>query len=200
MSRVPPLDPAELPEDVRAVVDLGTEALGFTPNDGLVMARRPGLLAALSQLVGEVWGPGRLDDGLKRLVAELSSKTAGCMYCTAHAAHAAARAGVTAEKLDQLWTFERSDLYDDAERAALVFTVAASQSPAATTDADFARLREHFDDEQIVELMGVIACFGFLNRWNDNMATALEQTPLAFAHQSLDASQWDAGKHGDAER
>lgn len=196
MSRVPPLALEELPDPLQQVVAEGEAALGFTPTDGLVMARRPGLLKALAALVAEVWGPGSLDTGLKRLVAEISSKTAGCMYCTAHAAYAGGAAGIPQEKLDALWQFATSPHYSAAERAALAFTVAASQSPAATTEADFAALREHYDDEQIVELVGVIACFGFLNRWNDNMATTLENAPLSFARASLDPAHWHPGKHG----
>ena len=47
----------------------------------------------------------------------------------------------------------------------------------------------------IVLLVGVIALFGFLNRWNDTMATPLEDTPLEFAETHLAAHGWEAGKH-----
>ena len=197
MSRVSPLPIDTLPAEVQEILKAGESILGFMPNDGLVMVRRPGLLRALSQLVGEVWGPGQVDDGLKRLIAEMSSKTAGCMYCTAHSAFAAAESGVSREKLQAIWSFESSELFSDAEKAALRFTIAASQSPAATTDADFEELRRFFDEDAIVEIMGVIACFGFLNRWNDNMATSLEQTPLQFAESNLAGGDWQAGKHAD---
>ena len=79
------------------------------------------------------------------------------------------------------------------------FTVAASQSPAATTNRDFEALRQYYDEEEIVELMGVIACFGFLNRWNDNMATGLESKPRQFAQDNLRSAGWDGGKHVEVE-
>ena len=199
MSRVAPLEFDTLPSDLQDILHNGEAVLGFMPNDGLVMARRPGLLRALSQLVGEVWGPGRLDDSLKRMVAEISSKTAGCMYCTAHSAYAAAESGVSRKKIESLWQFESSDLFNEAEKSALRFTVAASQSPAATTNRDFEALRQFYDEEEIVELMGVIACFGFLNRWNDNMATGLEPKPRQFAQDNLRSAGWDGGKHVEVE-
>jgi hypothetical protein len=49
--------------------------------------------------------------------------------------------------------------------------------------------------EQVVEIVGVIAMFGFLNRWNDTLATPLEEEPLAFAERHLAAHGWDVGKH-----
>ena len=197
MSRIAPLPLESLPAEIKEILQMGESMLGFMPNDGLIMARRPGLLKALSQLVGEVWGPGRLDLALKQLIAEMSSKTAGCMYRTAHAAYAASKSGVSKEKLDAIWHFESSKLFSDAEKAALRFTIAASQSPAATTDDDFSELKQFYDEEEIVELMGVIACFGFLNRWNDNMATALENKPLKFSEKNLKGGEWHPGKHSN---
>jgi hypothetical protein len=42
-----------------------------------------------------------------------------------------------------------------------------------------------------------IALFGFLNRWNDSMGTALEDLPMESARRNLAHTGWDAGKHGD---
>jgi hypothetical protein len=47
----------------------------------------------------------------------------------------------------------------------------------------------------VVEIVGVIAMFGFLNRWNDTLATPLEDAPLEFGEKHLAAHGWDAGKH-----
>ena len=50
-------------------------------------------------------------------------------------------------------------------------------------------------EEQIAEIVGVIALFGWLNRWNDTMATTLEDSPLSWATQNLRPDAWDAGRH-----
>jgi len=47
--------------------------------------------------------------------------------------------------------------------------------PNEVTDELFTRLKRHWTDDQIVEITGVIALFGFLNRFNDSIVT-----PLAF--------------------
>ena len=36
-------------------------------------------------------------------------------------------------------------------------------------------LRKYWDDGEIVEMLGVISLFGFLNRWNDSMGTRIEE-------------------------
>jgi|HubBroStandDraft_6_1064221.scaffolds.fasta_scaffold88798_1 hypothetical protein len=56
------------------------------------------------------------------------------------------------------------------------------------------------NDVEIVELVGVIAYFGFLNRWNDTLATELESSPLNFAQCTLSNTGWSAGKHAPQER
>jgi hypothetical protein len=67
--------------------------------------------------------------------------------------------------------------------------------PNAVTDEMFMELRKHWTDDEVVEIIGVIAMFGFLNRWNDTFATPLEDEPLEFAEKHLSPHGWDAGKH-----
>ena len=50
--------------------------------------------------------------------------------------------------------------------------------------------------EPLFDLVAVIALFGWLNRWNDSVATELQASPLAFARDQLAPHGWDAGKHG----
>ncbi len=56
-------------------------------------------------------------------------------------------------------------------------------------------LGKHFSEPQIVELTAVVSLYGFLNRWNDSMATPLEEKPLEFAKKHLSGAGWEAGKH-----
>jgi alkylhydroperoxidase family enzyme len=113
----------------------------------------------------------------------------------AHTAERAAHLGVEMEKLDKVWEYKTSPLFTDAERAALDVAVAAGCVPNAVTDEMFAELRKHWSEEEIVEIVGVISLFGFLNRWNDTFATPLEDEPLEFGETHLAAQGWQAGKH-----
>ena len=59
----------------------------------------------------------------------------------------------------------------------------------------FLELRKHWSDEQVVEIVGVIAMFGFLNRWNDTVATPLEDDPIKVGERFLAPHGWSVGKH-----
>jgi hypothetical protein len=46
-----------------------------------------------------------------------------------------------------------------------------------------------------VSKRAVCSLFGYLNRWNDTMATTLEDVPLATAERVLAGQGWEVGKH-----
>jgi len=113
----------------------------------------------------------------------------------AHSAGASLRLGIPEEKFDAVWDYRTSPLFTEAERVAIEFTVAASSQPNDVTDELFARLKRHWTDGQIVEIVGVIALFGFLNRWNDTMATPLEEEPRRIGEKHLAKRGWSVDKH-----
>jgi len=176
-----------------------TEAImDFVPNSMMIMARDPELLAAFAELSAiVVIRPGRIDPGLKALIMYMVSRSAGCQYCAAHSASLAALRSVALHKIEALGQFEQSPEFSEAERAALRFAQAAGQVPNSVGDAEFAELRRHFDEEQILEMVAVLALMGFLNRWNDTLATPLESGPRRFADCHLAVSGWKVGKHPD---
>ena len=194
MAHVKPLRREDLPE-LEELFRLYDDTLSFVPNSLYTMARRPEILRAFSELITQIWRTGTVPTYLKPLVAMVSSSAAGCCYCQAHEAVDARMRGVPDEKIAAVWDFERSPLFDDAERAALRFALAASAQPSAVTADDFAELRRHWDDGQIVELLAVVSLFGFLNRWNDTMATDLEEIPAALGQRVLAEARWAPGKH-----
>ena len=195
MARLEPL-PASATPQLKPHFDFFLGTLGFTPNSVLTMQRRPKLVQALAQLNAAAMDPeGEVDLGFRRLIGHVASKAAGCLYCQAHTLLGAANFGVSEAKLADVWTYATSPLYDARERVALDFALAAAAQPNAVTDELFARLRLHWTDVQIVEILGVVAMFGFLNRWNDSMATPLEAAPIAVASKAAGDRGFDLGKH-----
>lgn len=172
------------------------ETLGFTPNSVLTMQRRPEIASAFINLNKAVMANrGRVTSEQKRLIGYLASMTAGCRYCEAHTVLAAERYGATRERLDAIWDYRTSALFTDAERAAFDFALAASAIPNAVDEVIAANLRAHWDEGEIVEILGVIALFGFLNRWNDSMGTVLEEGAAEIAERQLSSQGWSRGKH-----
>jgi alkylhydroperoxidase family enzyme len=103
--------------------------------------------------------------------------------------------GVDEAKIEAIWDFERSPLYDEGERAALRFARDASVVPNEVMPAHFEELRRHWDEGEIVEILAVVGLFGFLNRWNDSMATDLEEIPAELAGRTIGLHGWEPGKH-----
>ena len=195
MSRLDPLPPEHTPE-LKAHFDFFLGTLGFAPNSVLTMQRKPKLVQAFAQLNAAVMDPqGEVDLGFRRLIGNLASKAAGCLYCQAHTALGAKNFGVDDARLAALWDFRESPLYSEKERVALEFALAAAAQPNAVTDELFAELRRHWSDAQVVEILGVVAMFGFLNRWNDTMATPLEPVAAGVATRYLGGAGWEPGKH-----
>lgn len=194
MPNVQPLKREDLSE-FEPVFQMIEGAMGFVPRSLLTMGRRPDILRGFATLSMGVLGGGTVDRTLKQLVAMIASVSAGCRYCQAHTSGAAARAGAAPEKIEAVYDFETSPLFDDAERAALRLARDAALVPNATTPEHFAALRPHFSEEEIVEIVATISLFGWLNRWNDTMATELEEEPTTFASGALASHGWEAGKH-----
>lgn len=194
MARIEPIPREQLPE-FEPLFELVGRGMGFVPNSLLVMARRPELLRAFAALAGVVNGPGKLPAATRQLVAFVASHAAGCRYCQAHTSAQAARLGTPVEKVAAAFEFETSPLFDEAERAALRLARDAALSAPAVTDEHFAQLCRHYDEAEILEIVSVIALFGFLNRWNDTLATPLEAEPLRFAEEHLGGAGWGPGPH-----
>ncbi len=195
MPLVAPLPP-DADAEVRALARFFDETLGFCPNSVLTMQHRPAIASAFIQLnMAVMANEGRVTSALKRLIGYVASRAAGCRYCEAHTVRAAERYGAPTEQLVHIWDYRTHPAFNEAERAALDFALAASTVPNAVDAGVQARLHAHWDDGEIVEMLGVIALFGYLNRWNDSMATTLEEDAEASARQWLTADGWERGKH-----
>jgi uncharacterized peroxidase-related enzyme len=196
MVRLAPLPPETTPS-LKPQFDFFLGTLGFTPNSVLTMQRKPRLAQALAVLNAAVMDPeGEVELGFRRLIGHVVSKVSGCLYCQAHTLLGARNFGISEAKLADIWGYSASPHYSERERLALDFALAAASQPNAVTDGQFAQLQRHWNDGEIVEILGVVAMFAFLNRWNDTMATPLEATPQQVATQALGEQGWTAGKHG----
>ena len=182
--------------EIKDLAKFFNETLGFCPNSVLTMQIRPDIASAFINLNKAVMdNNGKVTSSLKRMIAWVSSNAAGCRYCQAHAIRAAERYGAESEQLEHIWEYRTHEAFNDAERAALDFALAASQIPNTVDKKIEDRLRIHWDDGEIVEILGVISLFGFLNRWNDSMGTNIEDGAVKSAEKYLSKNGWNKGKH-----
>jgi len=191
-----PLGFDAVPEDIQERFLHYKNTRGFTPNSIRTMARRPDIVRAFMQLNQAVLYGGTVAEELKMLVSLIASQAAGCRYCQAHMANLSKIYRASEEKISKVWEFETADCFSEAERAALRLAYKGALAPAQATQEDFDEIYQHFDEGQVVEIVASIALFGFLNRWNDTMATELEELPAGVAEATLGQSfGWEVGKH-----
>lgn len=199
MARISPASPEQFAQ-VSDYMERWNRIKGYPPNAWLTMVRRPKVFLAFRDLhTAVMMDEGEVPKALKFMIAEVVSNAAGCTYCTAHNAENAEKiGGVPVDKVEALWQFRTSRLFTPAERAALELAAVAGSHPPSVTDEHFTELKKHYSEDAIVEIVAVISLFGWLNRWNQTLATQLEETALEFAQKHLQPCGWKPGfaKHG----
>jgi uncharacterized peroxidase-related enzyme len=195
MPLVTPLS-ADHDEETKKLSEFFNETLGFCPNSVLTMQHRPAISKAFINLNKAVMeNQGRVTSALKRMIGWVSSNAAGCRYCQAHTIRAAERYGANQEQLDNIWEYKTHSSFSDAERAALDFALVASQIPNGVDEKTKTELYKYWNEGEVVEMLGVISLFGYLNRWNDSMGTTIETGAIESATQYLGKHDWEIGKH-----
>jgi uncharacterized peroxidase-related enzyme len=194
MAHLSPL-PWEAAPQFRARFEHYQSTRGFVPNSILTMARRPAIAQAFMDLNKAVLYEGTVAEELKMLVSLVTSQASGCRYCQAHMTNLASIYQASDAKIRAVWEFETSALFSPPERGALRLAYHAALVPNEASTADFDELKRHFDEGQIVEIVATIALFGYLNRWNDTMATTLETRAVEVAERAIGATGWTPGKH-----
>lgn len=178
MTRIKPLSIEEIDNKFKKKLNDAKSKMGYTPNDGLTLARIPGLIEGLNKLAFSIYGnDGYVSNEIKYLISILGSIKSGSGYCSAHTVHGASKLGIDKNKIENIKNFKKSDLFSDKEKAALSIVEEANQIPINVSDKTFNALSLFFDDNQICEIIAVISLFGFLNRWNAIMKTELELVP-----------------------
>ena len=196
MSRIDPL-PDLIPE-LEHIRPGYEKTFGFVPNSVKIMQLRPAMVEGFLAIKNSVMAPkdgNTVPSELKSLISNISSKAGGCQYCQAHTMHTASRKGIEEQRLEALWDFRTSDLFDEKERVTLEFALAAGSVPNGVTNELFEEMKTHWNEGEIVEIIGVVALYSFLNRFNDSLATPLEAEAASHADKLLGDKGWEIGKH-----
>ena len=94
------------------------------------------------------------------------------------------------EKVKALSNWRRSNLFDEREHAALDYAEAMTRSDIQIYDAQTARLRDHFSDDAIIELTGLIAFQNMSSKFN----AALDVPPQGFCRIRDDVTKPSKGE------
>lgn len=134
-------------------------------------ARAPRLFLGVAFLYGMIdRRSSPLRPTLRGLVTVRVSQINWCRFCVDLNSAVLLKHGASPEKVAALDNWRESNLFDERERIALDYAEAMTRSDRQVDDALIARLREHFDDDAIVELTGLIAFQNLSSKFNSALA------------------------------
>jgi len=168
----------------------------YENRQNLEVFRWPELMTIFKDLVELVMvSRTNLSRQLRSELFTMASLAGGCQHCQAHGAYTLHMMGVDADRIRDIWSFEQSDEFDEAEKAALRLARDGASVPNSVEPGHFAALRRHYSDRQIVEMLAVVSLAGWFNRWNNSIATVTDQESVDWAEANLRAVGWTLGKH-----
>jgi alkylhydroperoxidase family enzyme len=142
--------------------------------------------------------PGNLTRQFRSELFTMASIAGGCQHCQAHGAYTLHMMGVEPDRIRDIWTFEQSTEFSEAEKSALRLARDGALVPNMVEPEHFAKLRTHYSDRHIVEMLAVVSLAGWYNRWNNSIATVTDRESVEWAEANLKAVGWELGKHAGA--
>jgi hypothetical protein len=139
-----------------------------------------------------VWGLGAPRSTLG-LAMYVSSRVAGCPYCSAHTCSFALRRGATVEQVAS--ALDSQPTLRAADRAAVRVARALAVVPAAIDDEARADLRRCFSEADAEWVVLSIAVAGWLTKMMDPLGVPLEEPTVSEVNGVIAPSGWTPGQH-----
>ena len=174
MARVRDVEVGEVPENVRPVYRRFAEEYGPFLNQVKVFAHRPPALKHIMGLLMDLADEAVLPKRYLEIVLVVVSKLNECTYCVAHHAPRLIEQGLPPGSVENILA-EQVPHFDKVDMVVRDFAIQVTEKPQKIGDAIFADMREHFSEEQIVELTLRTALCGFFNRFNDALRIEVEE-------------------------
>ena len=177
--RISRLNRNEVDASIVSVFDDSLRERGNVPYFFRTLAHRPTIMTTAWAHMQAVLAEGTLPRALKELAVVRTSQLNRTPYCLASHTMMAKKLGCSDSKLDALADYATSEQFDTRERLAIHLAEVMTADPHGYTDADFARLREHFSEGEVVELVSAIGLFNYFNRANDLLQMEITQPATA---------------------
>jgi alkylhydroperoxidase family enzyme len=130
-----------------------------------VWAHQPKMMSGMGKFQQAVRKGTSVDERLKYLIELKGAQMIGCEFCVDLGSQICRNSGFSDTELLALPRYGESDLFTEREKRALDYTVAVMRTPVEVTDELFARVKEHFTDEQLVEITALLTLVN-LDRFN----------------------------------
>jgi alkylhydroperoxidase family enzyme len=130
-----------------------------------IWAHQPKMMIGMGRFNQAIRKGKSVDERLKYLVELKGAQMIGCEYCVDLGSQICRNSGFSDDELLDLPRYRQSELFTEREKVALDYTVAVMRTPVEVTDELFARMKEHFSDEQLVEITALLTLVN-LDRFN----------------------------------
>jgi hypothetical protein len=182
-----------------SLLELVRKLLGVVPNCDPYLEIWPPAFRTYNVMVPNflnlpfmVWGLGAPRSTLG-LAMYVSSRAAGCMYCSAHSCTFALRRGATVDEVAS--ALDEQQALPESDRAAVRVARALAVVPAVIDDEDRAELRRHFSETDAEWIVLSIAMMGWLNKTMDALGVPLEEDTVSEVASVIAPSGWTTGQH-----
>ncbi len=173
--RISRLNRNEVDASIVSVFDESLRERGNVPYFFRTLAHRPSIMTTAWAHMQAVLAEGTLPRALKELAVVRTSQLNRTPYCLASHTAMAKKLGCSDEKLEALASYETDEQFDERERLAIHLAEVMTADPHNYSDEEFAKLREHFSEGEVVELVCAIGLFNYFNRANDLLEMAITQ-------------------------
>jgi uncharacterized peroxidase-related enzyme len=167
MSRISRLNRDQVSPEIAAGFDKVFAQRGNVPNMFRVMAHRPEIFSTMQAHFAAVLSTGTVPTKLKELIIVRTSQINATPYCLASHTILARNLGWSDDQLARLADWRTRSDFTAAEKAALHLAETVTRDANAVTDEQFAELRSHYSEGEIVELLCAIGLFNYFNRFNN---------------------------------
>lgn len=174
MARVRDVDIDEVPEEVRPIYQRYSQEYGSFLNQVKVFAHRPPALKHIMGLLLDFHDEALLPKRYLEIALVVVSTINKCDYCIAHHAPRAVEHGLSTRAVEHILD-DQPDDFDAVDLLVRDYAVQVTNNFQYMRDQIFIDLKQHFTEEQIVELTLRIALCGFFNRVNDSLQIEMEE-------------------------
>ncbi len=167
MPKISRLDRQEVTPETGEIYDRYLLTRGNVPNMFRTVAHRPEIFQTMIAHFEAILTTGTLTTKLKELVIIRTSQLNHCHYCLASHRRIGMKLGWSQEQLDNLEEYAARTDFSASEKIALQLAEQMTRNEGALSDEEMTRLREHYSEGEIIELMAAIGLFNYFNRFNN---------------------------------
>ena len=185
MAQLPYIEPEAADPITKEVYDKTVARFQMILNIFKITGNAPEIAEKMWEIFFEILSEGQVDWYTKELLILKATKMGDCLYCVTQHEAVSARLGVTEEKQADIVGVEyrTSPHYTEAEVAILDLCAHAVLDPEGITDDVWERVRAHYDDGQIVEIVATIGAYLQVSKFGDALGVELE--PVWYGHQPI---------------